>query len=98
MDQITELDNSGQLESYSDIGILALGCGNSWVLGWKGWVWSEGIDPTLLAALRVDEGVTVTVSSPHRGRRVGARMLTDRWREERMSVSRPDGLLVGGVQ
>ncbi|KAG0639854.1 hypothetical protein HOY80DRAFT_961261 [Tuber brumale] len=60
VDQITELDNSGQLESYSDIGILALGCGNSWVLGWKGWIWSEGIDPDLLAALQVGEGAAVT--------------------------------------
>ncbi|PWW73606.1 hypothetical protein C7212DRAFT_216424 [Tuber magnatum] len=64
VDQITELDNTGQLVSYGDIGILALGCGNSWVLEWKGWIWSEGIDPDLLAALQVGESATVTVSSP----------------------------------
>lgn len=61
INQITELDNQGLLSDYSDIGFLALGKDNSWILECKGWIWSEGIDPGLLAALQeVNEGVSAT--------------------------------------
>lgn len=62
INQITELSNQGLLTEYSDIGFLAMGKDNSWILESKGWIWSEGIDPGLLAALQeVDESVSAVV-------------------------------------
>ncbi|KAI5852445.1 hypothetical protein DFP73DRAFT_522548 [Morchella snyderi] len=58
VNQITELSTQGFLTEYSDIGFLAMGKDNSWILESKGWIWSEGIDPGLLAAIQeVDESV-----------------------------------------
>jgi hypothetical protein len=62
INQITELSSQGLLTEYSDIGFLAMGKDNSWILESKGWIWSEGIDPGLLAALQeVDESVSAVV-------------------------------------
>lgn len=62
VDQIKELDEQGRLSDYSEIGFLALGMGNSWILESKGWIWSEVMDPELLEALQaLPEGVSVLV-------------------------------------
>lgn len=50
------------VNDYSEIGFLALGVGNSWVLESKGWIWSEGMDPELLEALQaLPEGILISV-------------------------------------
>lgn len=62
VNQISELDSQGQLKNYSEIGFLAMGVDNIWMLECKGWIWSEGIDPELLESLQaVPEGVSVSV-------------------------------------
>lgn len=62
VDQIRELDDQGRLNDYSEIGFLALGMENSWMLESKGWIWSEGMDPELFEALQaLPEGVSVLV-------------------------------------
>lgn len=62
VDQTKELDEEGRLNDYSEIGFLALGVGNSWMLESKGWIWSEGMDLELLEALQaLPEGILVSV-------------------------------------
>lgn len=62
VDQIKELDDQGRLNDYSEIGFLALGMDNSWMLESKGWIWSEGMDPELFEALQaLPEGVSILV-------------------------------------